>query len=469
MSDPPPETAGMRSRFARHLDPVALGLTVTAAPHGARSIATLELPPAEFDWRDYAAMLLHVAAEIEHTLMVEYLFAAYSLGGPDVPASLAGKVREWQEIILGIAKEEMGHLVTVQNLLTAIGAPLNLDREDYPFGSPFYPFAFSLEPLTLGSLAAFVCAESPPSWSGDEADEIRDRAAEDEGADVIGVEVLYTKITELLGDPHRIPDTVFQAQTVPFQASWDEWGRGYAPGAEGPEAANVPGTPAPDLLILEIWSRDSAVAALKQVSEQGEGLEPSDAGERSHFERFIGIYRELATLDADALGRVTRRVASNPTTGEAIPGAAPGHAITHPEALWWGHLFNLRYRMLLTNLSHAFALAGPDAQSRRGRLIHRTFSEMYNLRSIAGMLVMLPLSESNPEQLNAGPPFQMPYTLELPRREHDRLLLQRDLLGAAAVLVSRLRPLTAERGERYLTALEQSDRLALEQIEVMLG
>ncbi len=33
----------------------------------------------------------------------------------------------------------MGHLVTVQNLHTALGLPLNLDREDYPWGSDFYP------------------------------------------------------------------------------------------------------------------------------------------------------------------------------------------------------------------------------------------------------------------------------------------------------------------------------------------
>lgn len=460
----------MRARVGRHLDPLDLRTEVRATPKAAALASVLPLPPEEFDWRDYAAMLLHIAAEIEHALMVQYLFAAYSLGGPDVPGSLREKVRAWQETVLGIAKEEMGHLVTVQNVLTAIGAPMNLDREDYPFGSPFYPFRFSLEPLMLGSLAAYVCAESPPDWSGSEADEIRARAAADEGAAIIPVEKLYGTIIELLGDRDRIADTVFQAHTVPFQASWDEWGRGYGPGAEGREHANVPGTPAPDLLIIEIWSRDSAVAALEQVSEQGEGLEPGDdfGGERSHFERFLKIYRELAELDDADRSRVTRPVASNPRTGAAAPGASPGHAITESEALGWAHLLNLRYRMLLTNLSHAFALAGPAEQSHRGRLIHRTFSEMYNLRAISGMLVTLPLAAPNPDGLNAGPPFEMPYTLELPRREHDRLLLERDLLRAAGTLVTRLRPLVSERGERYLTALDEADRLALGQLEVML-
>lgn len=63
--------------------------------------------PLEFCWRDYAILLLHVAAEIEHALMVQYLYAAYSLGGPQVPAEKRAAVQNWQAIILGIAKEEM--------------------------------------------------------------------------------------------------------------------------------------------------------------------------------------------------------------------------------------------------------------------------------------------------------------------------------------------------------------------------
>jgi hypothetical protein len=48
-------------------------------------------------------------------------------------------VRCRQEVILGIAKEEMAHLITVQNVLRLIGGPLNLDRNDYPWDAPFYP------------------------------------------------------------------------------------------------------------------------------------------------------------------------------------------------------------------------------------------------------------------------------------------------------------------------------------------
>jgi hypothetical protein len=42
--------------------------------------------PLEFSGRDYAIFLLRIAAEVEHSLMVQYLFAAYTLGGPPPPS-----------------------------------------------------------------------------------------------------------------------------------------------------------------------------------------------------------------------------------------------------------------------------------------------------------------------------------------------------------------------------------------------
>jgi hypothetical protein len=453
----------MRSRVSRHLDPVLLEPEAMIAAAARRADA----PPPEFNWRDYAAMLLHVAAEIEHSLMVQYLFAGYSLGGSRVPAELRGEVRAWQETILGVAKEEMGHLVTVQNLHTALGLPLNLDREDYPWGSGFYPFDFTLERLTPGSLATYVCAESPDGWRGEEADEIRKRAAEEAHGTVNRVGKLYSDIKRILGDRTRIPDEAYDASTVPRQASWDEWGRGYREGARG-EFSNVPGVPAPDLLILEVASRDAALNALDEIGEQGEAPkpvpagDPSDAGEESHFVRFLTIYRALSKLDPAVQDRVSRPILENPTTT----------SITASDAKAWAHLFNLRYRMLLVNLAHAFELAdvpGGDgaAVTPRGALINRTFAEMYNLRAIAGTLVELPADASGSR--NAGPPFEMPYTLELPRRERDRWALHRDLLEAAGALIETLGPLASPPGSDYLTALSESDRLALDQVERMLG
>src|SRR5215203_3493549 len=70
--------------------------------------------PDELTWWDWTVFLLHTAAEIEHALMVQYLYAAYSLReqppfqGPNVPSGVVGLVRDWRIKIRGIAMEEMG-------------------------------------------------------------------------------------------------------------------------------------------------------------------------------------------------------------------------------------------------------------------------------------------------------------------------------------------------------------------------
>jgi hypothetical protein len=93
--------------------------------------------------------------------MVQYLYAAYLLGGPQVPQDKQQLVNGWRRTLLDIAREEMGHLASVQNLLRFVGGPLNLEREDFPFRTGFYPFRFKLERLTKNSLAKYVYAEMP--------------------------------------------------------------------------------------------------------------------------------------------------------------------------------------------------------------------------------------------------------------------------------------------------------------------
>jgi hypothetical protein len=63
----------------------------------------------------------------------------------------------------------MSHLMTVQNLLFAIGSEPYLARQD--FGPPsdddyrLFPFDLMLEPVSKKSLAKYIVAESPqPPW-----------------------------------------------------------------------------------------------------------------------------------------------------------------------------------------------------------------------------------------------------------------------------------------------------------------
>jgi hypothetical protein len=469
-------------------EPEALRALETRA-RGVKPLMRIEpvLPP-EFSWHDYTILLLHIAAEVEHALMVQYLYAAYSLGGPQVPAKLRDKVRHWQEVVLGIAKEEMGHLITVQNVLRLIGGPLCLDREDYPWGSQFYPFEFTLEPLTKDSLAKYIYAEMPSGWDTEEAREIKKRAMKgNSGQQALHrVGELYDRMQKILANPEYVKDSDFQAATTTFQASWDEWGRGYMRGARG-QATSSPRQTTPDVLVQPVSNRDEAVAALAAIGKQGEALfYDEDSDERSHFRRFLDIYREFPDLKAE--WTPTRRVPTNPKTVQNLnanqvvvkPSALKAReaaalpvstTLTHPESDTWGHLFNLRYRMLLTYLSHAYQLAGAmgqgDALTPRGLIINRTFGEMYNVRAISNILVELPLDNSGSGAV-AAPTFEMPYTLDLPDTEADRWRLHRDLLEASLHLVRKLRSDYPGRHTDYLRALEDLDGAALESARRMI-
>jgi hypothetical protein len=103
--------------------------------------------------------LLNVAAEIEHGLMVQYLYCAFSI--KPRYQGLVGQGAPSKNDIMGIAIQEMQHLGKVNNLLGALGAAPMLAREDFPYEPDIIPFRFCLEPMSRASLAKYVWTESP--------------------------------------------------------------------------------------------------------------------------------------------------------------------------------------------------------------------------------------------------------------------------------------------------------------------
>jgi len=154
---------------------------------------------------------------------------------------------------------------------------------------------------------------------------------------------------------------------------------------------------------------------------------------------------------------VSANVDSEP--GGEFTGDETRCAITHPEAVLWAQLHNLRYRMLLALLEHSFHERGGAATNRgatRGMLINAAFGEMYNLRAISDLLMRLPLSADG-GTLCAAPPFQMPYKLQLSSFSADRWQGHLDVLEAAGALMQQLEPVTSESGKRYLRTSLDTD------------
>src|SRR5215472_2455500 len=116
--------------------------------------------------REQLWSLLVEAAQFEHMIMCQYLYACFSLRTePDegLTAEQAGAVARWQETLTGIAIEEMLHLAMVNNIMTAIGAAPSLARPNFPRHSEFLPpgAEFALLPFGADSLTHFLYLERP--------------------------------------------------------------------------------------------------------------------------------------------------------------------------------------------------------------------------------------------------------------------------------------------------------------------
>ena len=173
-----------------------------------------------------------------------------------------------------------------------------------------------------------------------------------------------------------------------------------------------------------------------------------------------------------------RRIPINPTTPATIDpeNPPPGRTvIACPASAKWANLFNVRYRNLLTYLAHTFRLArlvDPNEPNTRGAVMAKIFGEMYNLKAIAGILVRMPLTEDVTDPRRAGPPFQMPYTVELPLDDVDCWRMHRDIsMNSLEICDQAPRSgnkhleATPPEGKDYLLALRSLDEKSISWID----
>ena len=202
------------------------------------------------------------------------------------------------------------------------------------------------------SLSCFVYAEMPelealerdfPKHQRDVIeDEILPRLRKHFGssfqANVHRVGKLYEEIIDLISNERRIPDSMFDESSYEFQASWDEWGRGYKSSPRQLDAQGSPQGEAPRpghnaiVQIDRMATRADAVKALQALATQGEAPHlrdpdlPDSADEVSHFKRFLDIYDQFKKeRDKDRGWSPAAGVPSNPSAREDLFGvvAAP--------------------------------------------------------------------------------------------------------------------------------------------------
>ena len=397
--------------------------------------ALVPMLPKDMSARDQAVFLLRSAAEVEHALMVQYLFAWFSINeGSAFNASLLFPMFAPKDILLGLAIEEMGHLMTVQNLLISLGASPHFDLESEnpdPEQVTLYPFPVRLERISKGALGKYVIAESPSLLPADFPAEARAQlevarqaaeanlAASGVNGPVVHVGGIYAKLIRIFSEPGSTAelkelDTMMQVVHL----------------KEGDFVGNASGLQEdPELwtdhhgsafFIRNAETQLQVVQALKDIAEQGEGWDSPAADEpggETHFERFLALFNAFVQNPTGAV----LPVAVNPgISDDATPlpdGLTP---ITSTTAVPVARLFLCRYEMLLLTL--AYLLSVPPGIKRDGLRGAALNGMRKGIKEIGNALLQFPLMDGAPQPV-AGPPFRLPHALPVsPEEQKSRLL-----------------------------------------------
>ena len=373
--------------------------------------------------RDYLIHLLTEAAEIEHNLLCSYLYAAFSLKSPGEGLGAAEEkaVGQWHDAVLGVAIEEMGHLVLVNNLLVALGGDAHFDRANFPVPPGYHPaeFVIRLTPFTRETLQHFIFLERP--------EDVRVR----EGAGFVSRK---PKLARTPTAGHLTPSTpdyetigAFYAEIRAEIAALDD-GPGLPALVEadgdGQIGAGVIDLPGVDIIL----TRDQALAALDTIVAQGEG--GPAARDDNHFARFNAIAAEWTELDkANPDFRPAHAAAHDPVMRRPEKGLERVW-ITRPATAERLDLGNAVYALTLTLLAQAWAPALTTAQ-RKAR-IDAALALMHALGRIGRALARLPARDD--AEGNAGLTFAVPRNLTAAARGCSGALLRerlRDLEAGA--------------------------------------
>jgi hypothetical protein len=112
--------------------------------------------PFVIEHREALIYMLYEAAELEHGIICQYLFAASSLKQREdegLTTEALEAVRRWRTAIAHVATDEMLHLALVQNLLSAIGSAPHLARPNLPAPARHYPAGVNLTLVPFGEPA----------------------------------------------------------------------------------------------------------------------------------------------------------------------------------------------------------------------------------------------------------------------------------------------------------------------------
>jgi Ferritin-like len=334
--------------------------------------------------RGKLAELLTEAAELEHGVLCQYLFAAFSMKRAteeSVSWQQLELMRQWRTSIMLVARQEMEHLGYVCNMLTAIGEAPYLSRPNFPLGSRRYPMKvpFRLERFGHDALKRFILFEIPQQLTSAEQQELERALPGVVVKEHQTIGQLYEEVSDLFGAGG--PELFVGPRSAQIEDVQIRGLRGV--GAGGPIY---------DLRIEPVTDVETAQAAVKQIIEEGEGT--STSKETSHFLRFCRIAEELTKAQADDPSfEPARAVVSDPDRARAV---------TAPAAVALCDLFDLAYGTMLLMLIRWFAKAD-ESETQLAGMQHVMFFPMMTMviRPLGELITLLPAANASTERAGA--------------------------------------------------------------------
>jgi len=381
-------------------------------------------PPVVVEHREELIFLLRQSAELEHAIMCEYLFAAFTLKqrtDEGITSEQLAAVDRWRKQVLEVAKQEMLHLALVQNLLTAVGAAPYLSRPDLPSPADYFPgVRIALFPFGEQALRHFLYLERPEGIALDDPEAAAAVAHAEPYMDEAEI-VPRRQSFGTIGHLYRAIDVGFAWLTSKLGAEKLFIG---PPAAQAtPEAFGWPE-------LVPVIDLTSAHRAIDTIVEQGEGV--TGEWRTAHFGKFLAIFDEFMALRvadpsfAPARPVLVGRVRRDESNMDELP------LVGDPTSARVADLFNVVNEVILLALTRYFAHTDESGEQLK-TLSDVAVSLMFGaIKPLGQLLTQMPFGPDHPGR-TAGPTFELFYRSGylLPHREAAWSIIAERLRQAA--------------------------------------
>ena len=366
--------------------------------------------------REDLAFVLSEASTLEHMIMCEYLFAAFSLKRDEsegISSAELEVVRRWEGVINTVAVQEMTHLALVNNMLVAIGCPPYFQHPNFPHPSRYFPpnIKLALVPFGEQALRHFLYLERPEGMSIEGVpgfEVLGDLNPPELKGSVVPQQQYFTTV----GNLYRGIEKGFEDLVLKYGEDGVFIGGAHTQATE--ERFGLPS-------LFEVKDLESARRAVEGIVEMGEGARGDWTN--AHFGMFLGILREF--MQTRARNRDFRPTKPVVTAYTRPPiGVENATLITDRFTSRVADLFNASYGLAVQVLSRYY-IHEHDRQEELQGLADAAVGIMSRVIEPLGVaLTSLPIGPHFPG-LTAGASFELQHREYLfPHREQALMVLQ---------------------------------------------